>query len=1190
MNKRSKKGLASLLFIPLALSTLALNTVHAEQSKVIRMGETDRYATAAKVAITNWNTSDSVILVSGEGYADAVSASVLAKKLNAPILLTTAETLNSDTKSAMIALKVKNVYVVGGKASISQWIRDELKNSNYNLIELQGANRYETNVAVAKQLVKLGVKADTLMLAGGEGFSDALSAAPIAAAKEEILLLGNNDDESMKSVIEFIKSNNSKVTILGTKNVINDTMYNKLDAVERVDGGIDRFETNRNVLEKFGSELKDGQIFVANASGQGYADALVAAALAGKAAAPLVLLDTTSSEATRKSLDYIKGKSAKTTGINIIGGTGVVSKETEDALNSAVANSDQVAPTEEATIKSIEMINLNQIKVEFNTAVDHNSAVDVTNYEINGTKLIPCSGLSNIPKDINAACVYYADPYNSYITLAHPRKQYDKLTFTVRNTILNTDKTKTVEGLSKDLTLSDTAVPTLKNIVMDGNNELRVEFSEAINFKSLKELKNKVKLDGKNLDDYGIDEAYTAFNDGMTVQDSSYEPVGIWGNRVSFYLNTPIPTGNHTLKVLDGDNNGLLNDAAGFIFKESSMDFKVDTNNTEPVVKSITHPEGGQIFILFDKSMDMKSAPDLSNYELNGKKLSEVPGIIAFNAEPFFDLVKIFYVPENLFNNGSNVVYISDNVKDAYGNKVAEDTRIAFTNAVDNAKPTVNSVNIIDSETIRIEYSKVVDYSYATSKSNYKLLDSKGIDITSHIKAIVNSSGTTSSDNGNTFDIKLNKYNSDDSNDDWRLNSSRYILTIKNIIDTATKANTMDEYTTTLNGSDGIAPKVTGTYAKIRSTSSEKDKVVVYFNEAMDSSALTNRGNYKFINGEGETKSLPEDTSITAGGDDKSAIVEFPSSYNVKTTGKTTTGTSNDVTALIVSNVKDEAGNELDSVAYTGIIGEMQVGAKVKVNTVKVYYAGDDLKVDVQFDKAIDTIQASDFTLGGVTPSSASISGDKITLTYKDGELASAADKQAAPIITFANGKTNNDANTKKIDLIKSQGQSALLGIKAAAQTTDETGTSIANLDDKTGNNQNTIYDYEAAPRTTCTDDTSVDFWTAEKDVNGTKVYITFDTPLDVNSGIKSDDFAFTGSNGTDIKADSAEIKGNTLIFNFDPTNKDYDNALKNSAEIAVRAKSTVSLRTIKDADGNNSNYKPSENDLKKRTIIVTNR
>ena len=143
-----------------------------------------------QVATKNWTTSKNVILVPGEGYADAVSASTFAKKLDAPILLTIAEALNQNTSAALTLLGAENIHMVGGNASISLNIRNKLK-FKYKLIELGGKNRYETNVAVANELVHLGVDSSNVMMVGGEGFSDALSVAPIASAKEEILLLAN---------------------------------------------------------------------------------------------------------------------------------------------------------------------------------------------------------------------------------------------------------------------------------------------------------------------------------------------------------------------------------------------------------------------------------------------------------------------------------------------------------------------------------------------------------------------------------------------------------------------------------------------------------------------------------------------------------------------------------------------------------------------------------------------------------------------------------------------------------------------------------------------------------------------------------------------------------------------------------------------------------------------------------------
>lgn len=542
-------------------------------------------------------------------------------------------------------------------------------------------------------------------------------------------------------------------------------------------------------------------------------------------------------------------------------------------------------------------------------------------------------------------------------------------------------------------------------------------------------------------------------------------------------------------------------------------------------------------------------------------------------ADPEHYIVTVKGKPASLdFTNGSFSAYVDGKVL-ATELKASDFT---ITKRISTDKPTVKSVAVMDSETIRVVFSKDVDFAYAHNPANYKLLDSTGVDISNHIKGIYNSAGESDTSNTDTFVIKLQKYNPQNASEDWRLTGSKYTLSIHDIIDTSATPNTMDDYTYIINGNDvdTVAPKGAGIYANLRTASTGKDKVIVYFSEVMDADTLTNKDNYRFVNGEVDTKALPADATITVGGDGKSAIIEFPSIYHVLTTGKAVTGTATDVTALVVSNVKDEAGNVLEGVAYNNNskIDAPTVGTTVKDNSIKVRWDGDDLKVDVQFTRAIDEINPGDFTFGGVTPTSASISGNRGTLTFKDSVSATASEIAAHPI-TYVNGKTNS--NPSKIDIIMAQGQNAKLTINPTG-TIDETGAKVSsNLSDS----QASIYDYQATPKT------ASDYWSAAKYTDGGTVYITFDTPLDPNSGIKTDDFRFTGAAGIDIKADSVSITGNTLIFKFNTTNKDYS-AFTDSIDISV--KNSVSLRTMKDKDGNNAVYQPSYDDLLKRVVKIS--
>ncbi|NMM63414.1 cell wall-binding repeat-containing protein [Clostridium sp. P21] len=1171
MREKGTRVLVSAVFMSIFfIVAFSAGLVRAASRSVTRIGEADKYATAAKAATTNWKTSDNIILVSGEGYADAISATSLAKKLDAPILLTAIGTLNTYTANAISTLKAKNIYIVGGNASISQDIRTGLK-KNYNLIELSGNSRYETNATVAQKLVELGADCGDVIMVGGEGFSDAISVVPIAAAKGKILLLGNNNADSMKSVLNFISNNKSKVTVVGTKSVIDDKILNSFSGT-RIDGGQNRFYTNLKVLKLFKDNIKVDKLYVANISGDEYTDALVASSLAGRTSSPLVLIDEQGISATTNAMAYIKAFATKKTDLTVIGGTNAISESTLNDINKALSACE--APTGELTVQLIEAVSLNQIEVHFNTEIDKDSSKNVTNYKIDDSQLTSADNYGKA-LDENSAVATALDNNTVLITLAKPRKQLDNVKVSVNKGILTLDKKNYVAGFEQNVLFYDITAPTLESVTSRGNNQITVKFSKAVNMKNVNSIKSKFKIDGLNIGSYAMnsDSDLTKIKNPMIAEEKN------WSEKIVFYFDSPIKSGKHTLEVLDGYED-LLIDAAGISVKGESKNFIIDSNNTIPLIKYIKEAENGEVDIIFDRSMDVKTAKDKSNYEINGKKVSDIDGA-SISTCSGGTVVKLKHIMDGTIKAGSNIIYISSNVNDAYGNKLKDDSRISFEHPKNEIKPTVTKVTAIDSETIRVQFNKIVNYSYATSISNYELKDSKGVDITEHIDRIYNSKSETIKSNTDIYDIKLKKFNPSDSKDDWRLTGSKYNLTIKHIVDTENPSNMMKDYTDTLIGTDNIAPKVIGIYYR-QNKFQGKDGVVVYFSEAMDSKTITNKDNYKFLNGEGDSNLLPKNASITPGGDNKSAVIQFPSSYKFKISvagdSSINTGMSNDVVKILVFNVKDEAGNVLSGISYSDKIYVNTYGAQVRAKTIKVYYDGDDLKADVQFNRGIDNLTANDFTLGGISPTSANFSGDKVTLTFKYGYAATEDERKAAPVISFANGKTNNSKNTTKIDLIKAQGQKAYLGIKSNAKTTDETGAPVASLSDKAGNSQNTIYDYETAPKTISR------YWSASRDGNSGKVYMTFDTVLDENSGIDTDDFMFTGSDGTNLKADSVRINGNTIIFTFNDAS-----AFNNKIGISVKSASlSSSIRAQRDAVGNYANYVPSSNDIKERSVNVT--
>ena len=1164
MSKKSTKALASATLMSLVLTTaLSAGPVKAAAGEVTRTSGADRYATAAQVAKSNWTTTDNVVLVSGEGYADSVSASALAKKLDAPILLTTPDTLSSDAEGAIEQLKPKNIYVIGGNASISQSIRNNLK-TDYNLVELGGANRYETNAKVAEKLVELGVSASDVLVVGGEGFSDALSVAPVAAAKGQILLLANNNESSIQSVIDFVKDNSSKVTVVGTKNVINDTIYNALGASTRVDGGQDRFETNLNVLNEFKDSLKNDKLYVANASPATpdnlYADALVASALAGKYTAPLVLVDKDSSDATKNAVVYIGDTASKTTDLNVIGGEGVVSNSIVDAINKAVNPTPSDVDPE---VSSISANGLTQIKVVFNQEVDEDTAEDVANYEVDGTKLTDEKATANLQDDNKTVL----------ITLAEKQKQNDDVDVTVKKGILTDDKSDTVPEFSQTITFEDTTAPTLESVEVRGNNKLDIKFSEPVKAKgsteaaALKSVISKLKINDKNLSSFSVNYdaddgelRYSSLDNAIKADDSDADEY-YWTDEVELYFDSDLSSGNNTLSVSDADDDAL-EDAAGFPVADTSENFDVDELSSEPEITSITAEDSGKVYINFDRPMDEKTAKNNKYFKINNEEIDNA----TIELKKDDTQIKISGV-SSLLNK--NTIYIDDSVEDAYGNNIPDDTYETFTLDEDTTKPDVSSVYALDEDTIRVKFSKDVDATYATNVSNYTLEDGDGLDITDNIQPINDSSSSYQESNGITIPGKGSSYEVKDGDTtdvvdlhvSENLTDSEYTLTIKNIQDTASTPNIMDDKVIVFDGSEDVSAT-----AEVYKVSA--DKVVFVFNKAMDGGTLNDTDNYEYVNEKGQTKTLPSSADIDVSDDNKSAVIDLSDTSIVADGSKSS---EYNIKSIYATGVKDEDGNSLSTGNNGGTLQDYEGNTTAKKNSLKLYYDDDDLKAKLSFTMPIDS-SASDektnFELNGETPDSVIVDGSEVTLTFYESD-------------------DDTSDSTTKINKIKAVGNGAKLTISNVKDILggDVTASSVP------------IYSYDAGPRL-ITDRDGNDIATnwgenGEATANGNEVDIAvkFDTPISNNS-LSTSDFTFSISGAT-VDASDVSADGTSVVFKFQDDDlqdlkKAVDKSSGDKVKVKVTPKDSSKISTVKDASGDYAYYVPTDDDKDTTYVWLT--
>ena len=180
---------------------------------VERIAGRNRYSTSMAIAEKVREKSDdkkSVILVSGQNFADALSVSSLSTKNSTPIVLSEAGSLPSESKKTINGWNLEKLTVVGGRNSVSDSVMKSVNAKSVSRIA--GKSRYSTSVEVAKAAYG---KAGSVLMASGENAADALSAGAVTAKLQRPLILVSKNSLSQE-LKEFIKTNSiANVTILG---------------------------------------------------------------------------------------------------------------------------------------------------------------------------------------------------------------------------------------------------------------------------------------------------------------------------------------------------------------------------------------------------------------------------------------------------------------------------------------------------------------------------------------------------------------------------------------------------------------------------------------------------------------------------------------------------------------------------------------------------------------------------------------------------------------------------------------------------------------------------------------------------------------------------------------------------------------------------------------------------------------
>ena len=201
--------------------------------------------------------------------------------------------------------------------------------------DIQGANRFETAARAA--LIGWPAGADTVVLATGYNFPDALGGSVLAGAFDAPLLLVNTDSLPAAAANAIVRLGAKHAIILGGETVVTEKVAANVAAVmgpgavvERI-AGANRYATARRVASRAIGEMDayDGTAFVA--TGSGFPDALASGPISACAGWPVYLMGgEAENETTIAAM-----KAAGVTSVKVLGGEVAVPKATYNALAAA---------------------------------------------------------------------------------------------------------------------------------------------------------------------------------------------------------------------------------------------------------------------------------------------------------------------------------------------------------------------------------------------------------------------------------------------------------------------------------------------------------------------------------------------------------------------------------------------------------------------------------------------------------------------------------------------------------------------------------------------------------------------------------------------------------------------------------------------------------------------------------------
>lgn len=177
-----------------------------------RLAGENRFQTAAKISQEFFDTGVSVYVANGNTFPDALTGGPAAGMRSGVVLLLERDSIPAATHVELKRIQPDRIVILGGTNAVSEHTERALGDYRAEVERREGAERFETAGEVAEHDF---AEADTVYVASGERFPDALASVPLATRESAPVLLVAQDAIPGSTAIQLERLTPRHIVVIG---------------------------------------------------------------------------------------------------------------------------------------------------------------------------------------------------------------------------------------------------------------------------------------------------------------------------------------------------------------------------------------------------------------------------------------------------------------------------------------------------------------------------------------------------------------------------------------------------------------------------------------------------------------------------------------------------------------------------------------------------------------------------------------------------------------------------------------------------------------------------------------------------------------------------------------------------------------------------------------------------------------